>query len=351
MGAGRLILGFFCAAGGLAPVLAQAAPLLARDESGIFVPAAQTWSGLVVFRSLLLLGLSAWVLRPTRLAAAGLVLLGVSGLFALLALPAPRNELMVRSGIPREAVLLEAPLPLSPLEMPGPRFGRPGIPGHWLGTDAYGRDVLARLLHALAESLFVALCAVALALALAVLAGGIAGLLGGVADGLAQALILGVAALPALVLVLAVQSLFVFDRSLLVLLLGLVLWTTPARLFRAEILRLRHAPFVEALRGLGIRGPRLLFGRLLRHASPPLLVHGAFALGHVVVIEAALSFLGFGVPPPLPSLGELLAQGQENPGAAPHLVLVPGLLLFILLLGTNRLGEGLRIRLLSETRR
>jgi peptide/nickel transport system permease protein len=220
----------------------------------------------------------------------------------------------------------------------------PPSPSHWLGTDDRGRDVLARLIHGTRVALVVGPLAVALYVAFGLFVGVLA------AAGRTLDLVLGrvvEAALlfPTLLLLLAIQGL-TSSLSLLEVALAIAItqWPHVARLARAEALRATTLPHVEAARALGAGPARLL----LRHVAPlaalPALTTAAFGIGQAVLFESALTFLGFGVPPPTASWGELLAQAQAS-GLEPWLLWPPTGAIALVVLASNLVGEGVRRQL------
>jgi peptide/nickel transport system permease protein len=231
-----------------------------------------------------------------------------------------------------------------PRQQPAIHRTPPAPPGarHWLGTDDRGRDVFARLVHGTRVSLGVGAASVALNVLLGLVIGLGGGYLRGRADFAASRLIELGLTFPTFFLILAVMALV--ERTTLttlVLVLGLTRWTSVARLVRAEALRLRELDFVTAARATGAGPLRVLLRHVLPHALGPVYVSAAFGVAGAIVVEAALTFLGFGAPPPTASWGELLGQGHAMPGAW-WLVVLPGGLIFVTVAALNLLGEGLR---------
>lgn len=211
---------------------------------------------------------------------------------------------------------------------------------HWMGTDQLGRDVWSRVLFGARVSLRVALAAVILSVGIGVLLGGVAGLLGGWVDGAVMRFTDVVLAIPRLVLLIAVIALLEPSPRAIVLILALTQWPTPARLIRAEILSLKEREFVLAARALGFSRRRILFRHLIPNAFPPVLVAAMLGVGHTIILEAGLSFLGIGVPL---SWGALLRDGQQRLlGGAWWLALFPGMAIALVTVSFNLLGDGIR---------
>jgi peptide/nickel transport system permease protein len=213
---------------------------------------------------------------------------------------------------------------------------------HLLGTDDKGRDVLARLIHGARSSLLVGLGSVSLYLLVAILLGAIAGYFGGLADRVALRVIETLSSFPAFFLILALQGLLgTTSLTQLILIIGLTRWTDVARLTRAEVLRVANEDYVLAARALGLRQWRILLRHVLPGAMEPALVAATFGVASAILLEATLSFLGYGVPETTASWGQLIGDAFNNDGAY-WLSLFPGMLLFLTILSINLVGEGLR---------
>jgi peptide/nickel transport system permease protein len=219
---------------------------------------------------------------------------------------------------------------------------QPPSAAHWLGTDDRGRDVLARIVHGTRVSLAVGLVAVALYLLIGVLLGALAGFYGGWIDSVVTRLVEALMAFPSFFFVLIIQGLLPATSILqIMVVLGLTRWTEVSRLVRGEVLRLRSAEFVLAARAAGLPPRRILFRHVLPNATGPVLVSATFGVAGAILLESALSFLGFGTPPPTSSWGELLAQAFAHDGTW-WLMLFPGLMIFITVTAYNLVGEGIR---------
>lgn len=240
------------------------------------------------------------------------------------------------------------PLPYGPNQHDLGAVLSPPTAEHPLGTDSHGRDVLARLVHGTRVSLSVASLAVLWAMSIGVLLGSLAGYFGGLWDLILMRVAEVIHSLPLLLLVIALSALWVPRGVSAVLALTCIMgatgWTEAARLLRAEILRVRAQEYVLAARALGCSSLRILVGHVLPNAIGPLLVRATFAFAAAILLESALSFLGFGVPPDMASWGALLEDGRQHMNAW-WLALLPGSMLFTTVMACNVVGQGLRERL------
>jgi len=215
---------------------------------------------------------------------------------------------------------------------------------HLLGPDRFGRDVWAPLVYGARLSLGVGALAVLVSVAVGVAVGALAGYW----SGWAGLLLLGVTdfalALPRVVLLLLLASLWEPSALLVVLVLGLTGWMTIARLVHGEVRALATRPFVESAVGLGAGGSRVLARHILPNAMTPVIVASALGLGNAIMLEAGLSFLGLGVQPPAPSWGNLIASGRDTLVNAPWVAAAPGIALVLVVVAATLLGDAVRDR-------
>ncbi|MEE8312422.1 MAG: ABC transporter permease [Candidatus Binatia bacterium] len=213
---------------------------------------------------------------------------------------------------------------------------------HPFGRDKLGRDQLSRVIYGTRVSLAVGLAAVAVSAALGVTIGAVAGFAGGAVDFWIMRVVDILLAFPGILLAIAMTAALGPGLGNVVLALSLIGWTGYARLVRAEVMTVAARDHVEAARALGVAPAALLVRHILPLIAAPVVVQATFGMAGAIVAEASLSFLGLGVQPPTPSWGAMVNEGRSFLLVAPHLVLYPGLAIFVTVLGLNTLGDGLR---------
>ena len=223
-------------------------------------------------------------------------------------------------------------------------LGLPTAPSaaHWLGTDELGRDALTRLIHGGRVSLGVGLIGAIISTMVGTAIGAIAGFYRGAVDTLLMRFTDVMLSIPTLPLVLLLSTLFRPSPALLIVIVGGLIWMGTARLVRSQFLALREREYVEAARALGATGPRLILRHILPNALGPITVAATLAVGSSIMMESGLSFLGFGILPPVPTWGNILNSASGWLSIAPWLAIPPGLCIFFTVLAVNFVGEGLR---------
>lgn len=240
-------------------------------------------------------------------------------------------------------VLLQPWLGLpSPTDLSLSNQFRPPSREHLLGTDENGRDVLARLLAGGRVSLAVGFAGALLTVLIASVLGVLAGYFGGVVDDVLMRLTDTLMAIPTFFLLMVIVSIWGSGIAVMVLALALTRWMDVARLVRAEVLRTKSQEFIAAAEALGAPSWRLMFKHLLPQALPSMIVATSLNVGYVMLVEAALSFLGLGILPPTPSWGNMLTDSQYYVWTAPQLAVYPGIAIALTVLAFNALGDVVR---------
>ena len=222
-------------------------------------------------------------------------------------------------------------------------FWMPGTdPNHLLGTDQLGRDYLARLIYGCRISMMIG-CTVSLVSGIiGITLGVLGGFMGGRVDDAVLFAITTRLSLPVVLVALAVVGLLGSSMTLLMITMGVLLWDRFAVVARATTMQVRNLDFVSAAWCAGCSRFRILAGEVLPNIASHLVVVATLEIALAILLEAALSFLGLGVPPPLPSWGLMIAEAKDYMFFSPWVIVIPGVCLFVLVLGINLLGDGLR---------
>jgi peptide/nickel transport system permease protein len=232
--------------------------------------------------------------------------------------------------------------PHSPTEIfPGERGSSPSTE-YWLGTDDRGRDVLSRTIWGARTALIVGLVATTIATLIGVSIGALAGYFGGWTDSILSRFIDSLMAFPLLALLLVLAAVLGPSLVTVTIIIGATVWTAYARVVRADIMSLRERDYVLAARAIGAQAPRLIIRHMLPNILGPVIVLATLGIGSIIILEAALSFLGLGVQPPTPSWGRSLSDARPHILRFPHMAIVPGLMITLTVLAFNLIGDGLR---------
>ncbi len=213
---------------------------------------------------------------------------------------------------------------------------------HWLGTDGSGRDIASRMVHGAAVSVQVGIVSMSIAALIGIVVGAVAGYSGGWLDAILSRFIEIVICFPEFFLILCMMVWVQPSIVNVMIIVGLTRWTTIARFTRGEFIKLRSREFVTAAHAIGAGSTRVMFRHLLPNALAPVLVTIVFGVANAILIEAGLSWLGFGVQPPNPSWGGLLRDAYTNIRVAPHMVYPPCVAIFVTVLACNLAGDALR---------
>jgi peptide/nickel transport system permease protein len=223
---------------------------------------------------------------------------------------------------------------------------------HYFGTDVLGRDYFSRVVYGIRTSERVAFIVAGLSTLIGVLIGAVAGYYGRWVDNLLMRLTDLVLTLPGLAVLLTLSAfLGKGNQYRVAFILALLFWTTLARIVRGSFLSLREKEYVEAARAAGSGDARIMFRHILPNAIGPIIVNATLIVGLAILVEAALSFLGFGIQPPTPALGKLISDGQDTASQYWWLVTFPGLTIVLIVLCINFVGDGLRDALDPTQRR
>jgi peptide/nickel transport system permease protein len=244
-----------------------------------------------------------------------------------------------------------APYPVDAIDLTRVLQAPTSAANHWFGTDEIGRDYLSRVLYGIRTSEEVGFFVAVVSSIIGLIVGAIAGYFGGLLDNILMRITDLVLTLPLLAILLTAAALLGEGSQWRVsIILALFLWTGIARIVRGVFLSLREKEYVEAAKASGAGDTRIMFRHILPNTLGPVVVAGTLAVANAILIEAALSFLGFGIKPPTTSLGVLVASGQNNPQKW-WVTVFPGLTIVLIVLCINFMGDGLRDALDPQQRR
>jgi len=212
----------------------------------------------------------------------------------------------------------------------------------WLGTDGLGRDMLSRLMFGLRTSITIGLAGAVGAITLAVLVGGIAGYAGKTVDFALMRFVDFVLSIPTFFLILLLVVMLKPGVSVVIFVIAVFAWAYPSRLFRSQVLSIRRQDYILAAEAIGVPNWRIFVRHVLPHLLPLVIIYMTLLVPSAIFTEAGLSFVGLGVPPPNPSLGSMIYDGQQYYRAAPWILLFPGITLALLVVCFNLVGTALR---------
>jgi peptide/nickel transport system permease protein len=262
-------------------------------------------------------------LKQNKMAMAGIGILSVIVLLAIFAdIIAPYDSVAIKQNLSER--------------LQGPSTA------HIFGTDEYGRDMFARLIHGARVSLQVGILAVGIAIVLGGTLGAIAGYYGGTLDNIIMRIMDVFLAVPSILLAIAIVS--ALGPNLLNLMFAISISSIPgyARIVRASVISIRDQEFVEAAKAIGADDFRIIFKHIIPNALAPVIVQGTLGVAGAILSTAGLSFIGLGIQPPAPEWGAMLSGGRQYLRYAPHVTTIPGIAIVITILALNLVGDGLR---------
>ena len=296
-------------------VTADAVPAVSRGGPGTPFALRDTWPA--VWRL---------VRRKPLGAVSAMIILGLVVVALLAPVLAPRDPFLFNLNERGLPIRMQAPTPAFPL-----------------GTDPLGRDVLSRIIYGARISLIVGLASVIIGTLLGTVLGLVSGYWEGTLDQIIQRGVDTTMAIPGIVLALAVMSVLGQSLTNIILVIALVIAPGASRVVRGTVLTVKQHTFIDAAQALGASPGRIVARHVLPNVFAPILVIATVWLGNAIVIEAALSFLGLGTPPPTPTWGAMLSgEGRRNLETAPYLAIFPGVAISLVVLAFNMLGDALR---------
>ena len=232
--------------------------------------------------------------------------------------------------------------PYSPEKVDTHRLGEGLSWAHPLGFDGIGRDVLSRTIYGTRVALLVGLLSTAIAVSIGVTVGATAGYFGGWVDTLLSRIVDTLMAFPLLVLLVTLSAVFSPSLKTTIIVIGVSVWASYARLVRADVLSIRERDYIQSARAVGADSRRIIMRHVLPNALGPVIVIATLGIGGIIILEAALSFLGLGVQPPTASWGGDLSSARQYLEIYPHMAIAPGVMITITVLAFNFVGDGLR---------
>jgi ABC-type dipeptide/oligopeptide/nickel transport system permease subunit len=232
--------------------------------------------------------------------------------------------------------------PYSPEKVDTHRLGEGLSWAHPLGFDGIGRDVLSRTIYGTRVALLVGLLSTAIAVTIGVTVGATAGYFGGWVDTLLSRIVDTLMAFPLLVLLVTLSAVFSPSLKTTIIVIGVSVWASYARLVRADVLSIRERDYIQSARAVGADSRRIIMRHVLPNALGPVIVIATLGIGGIIILEAALSFLGLGVQPPTASWGGDLSSARQYLEIYPHMAIAPGVMITITVLAFNFVGDGLR---------
>lgn len=260
----------------------------------------------------------------------------------------PTIPLLILGIVVFSAILAPLLTPYDPLKgnlidsLTPPAWAVGGVPAHPLGTDGFGRDVFTRLIYGARVSLSVAGFSLLIAVSIGTFVGVVAGYVGGAVEGILMRITDALLALPAIIVALTLAVAVGPSFRNLILVLGFLIWPNVARLIRAETLQLKQQDYVRYGRAIGVPAWAILIRHIIPNLLPTLLVAATLQVGHVILAEATLSFLGAGIPPPSASWGVMVSEGQGLVATGWWIAIFPGLAITATVMSFNFLSDWLR---------
>ncbi len=213
---------------------------------------------------------------------------------------------------------------------------------YWFGTDSLGRDIFSRTIYATRVSMPIGFLAMFISMVVGVVIGLLSGFYGGQLDNALMRFTDLVLSFPIFFLLLTIAAIFGPNITTIVWMLGLTSWGGTARLMRGQVLSIREMPYIEAARTIGVKNSRIISRHILINCLPIIFVTATLLVAYAILVEGGLSFLGLGVQPPMPSWGNMMAQGREILRTAWWASVFPGIFLFLAVISFNLLGDGIK---------